>query len=799
MAAQTKVSETWKNMTAPYIKIGESWKIAKSAWIKLDDNKWRNWFLQGGLNDAGFNEEDSYGTFDASVRTVVVQSDEKIVMGGSFTAFNGTVVNRIIRLNNDGTLDTEFSNNTGFGANNTVRGIAIQPDGKIVVAGDFTAFNGVATPRIVRLNTDGTLDTAFTINNGTGPNTNVSSVATQADGKIVVVGSFTFFNQVGGVNRIVRLNSDGTRDTAFNTNTGTGASAEGRAVAIQSDGKIVVGGQFTTFNGTTVNRIVRLNADGTLDAVFNINTGTGFNSTTTSLAIQSDGKIVVGGQFTTFNGTTVNRIVRLNADGTLDTAFSTNTGTGTNSNVDSLAIQPDGKIVIGGSFASFNGTTANRIARLNSDGTLDTAFTINNGTGANSSVDSLAIQTDGKIVVVGNFTTFNEVGVNFIVRLGSSGSFGDIPIKEFFGANNTVRRIAIQPDGKIVVAGDFTRFNGTTVNRIARLNSDGTLDTQFSANTGTGANGNITSLAIQSNGKIIIGGSLTTFNGASVNCIMCLNSDGTRDTAFTNNTGTAYFGTINSLAIQPDDKIVAVGSLGSFNFQSANRLIRLNSDGTRDSSFSTNGGSGLSNNAHSVAIQPDGKIVIGGFFTAFNGVATPRIVRLNTDGTLDTQFSANGGSGANSQVNSVAIQPDGKIVIGGFFASFNGTTANGIARLNSDGTLDTAFTINNGTGANGTVDSLAIQTDGKIVVGGQFTTFNGTTVNRIARLNSNGTRDTAFTDNTGTGATTATSPSFLINSIAIQSDGKIILGGQFTVFSQKIRTRLARISGDIAQ
>ena len=138
---------------------------------------------------------------------------------------------------------------------------------------------------------------------------------------------------------------------------------------------------------------------------------------------------------------------------------------------------------------------------------------------------------------------------------------------------------------------------------------------------------------------------------------------------------------------------------------------------------------------------------MGGSFSAFDGVTSGALARLNNDGTLDADFSANVGSGGSYQsevtsgvyesrysVTTVAPQPDGKILVGGAFTSFNGTTINRIARLNSDGTLDTAFITNTGTGANNDVIEIAIQPDGKIVVGGYFTGFGGYPANRIARL-----------------------------------------------------------------
>jgi uncharacterized delta-60 repeat protein len=764
--------------------------------------------------------------FNGTVYSVATQSDGKIFIVGSFTTFNGATVNRIVRLNSDGTLDTTFTANTGTGFNSFTYSIAIQSDGKIVIGGNFTTFNGATVNGIVRLNSDGTRDTTFTTNTGTAfpPFEGlVGSIAIQSDGKIAIGGSFTTFNGAT-VNRIVRLNSDGTRDATFTTNTGTGFNSQINSIAIQSDGKILIGGGFTTFNGVTVNSIVRLNSDGTRDTSFTTNTGTAFNDFVYSIAIQSDGKIICGGGFSTFNGVTVNNIVRLNSDGTRDTTFTTNTGTAFNSAVFPIAIQSDGKILIGGGFTTFNGVTVNRIVRLNADGTRDTTFTTNTGIGFDNTVISLAIQSDGKIVIVGYFTTFNGVTINRIAVLTNwiktapwgkasgvwakakeayanvagtwkqwwlDGGVNDTGFTIGTGFDSNVFSIAIQSDGKLVIGGLFTTFNGVTVNRIVRLNSDGTIDTAFTTNTGTAFNSFVFSIAIQSDGKIVVGGWFTTFNGVTVNRIVRLNSDGTRDTSFTTNTGTAFNSTVYSIAIQSDGKIICGGAFTSFNGATVNRIVRLNSDGTIDTAFTANTNTDiLENSIYSIAIQSDGKIICGGDFTTFDGGTFRYIVRLNTDGTRDTAFTTNTGTAFNSTVESIAIQSDGKILIGGAFTTFNGVTVNRIVRLNSDGTRDTSFTTNTGTGFNGTVYSIAIQSDGKLVIGGSFITFNDVTVNRIVRLNSDGTRDTTFTTNTGTAFDST------VLSIAVQSDGKIVCGGSFLGYNNINRTRLARIGGE---
>ena len=353
--------------------------------------------------------------------------------------------------------------------------------------------------------------------------------------------------------------------------------------------KIYAAGQFGSYNGTTANRIARLNTNGSIDTTFNV--GAGFNNNANSAKDQSDKKILVGGGFTTYQGTTANRIVRLNTNGSLDTSF--NAGTGPSSNVTTILVQSDQKILIGGFFTTYQGTTANRIARLNTNGSLDTSFSI--GTGLNSGFESALIQSDQKIFIAGGFTT----------------------------------------------------YNGTTINRIARLNTNGSLDTSFSVGTG--------------------------FNAI-----------------------------VHKIIFQPDGKIVAIGGFSSYNGTSINRIARLNTNGSLDTTF--NVGTGLNLLSYSLGIQSDGKILAGGAFTTYNGTARNRIVRLNTNGSLDTTFNI--GTGFNAEPTEILIQSDGKILVGGFFITYNGTTANRIARLNTDGSLDTSFSI--GTGFNSTVSELVI-------------------------------------------------------------------------------------------
>ncbi len=354
----------------------------------------------------------------------------------------------------------------------------------------------------------------------------------------------------------------------------------------------------------------------------------------------------------------------------------------------------------------------------------------------------------------------------------------DLSFNPGSGANDEVKSISLQQDGKIIIAGYFTSYRGVGRNRVARVNNDGTIDNTF--NLGTGANSNIWSTSIQPDGKILIGGEFTSYNGTARNYIARLNADGSIDPSFNTGSGPGNF--VTSISLQSDGKIIIVGGFSSFNGTSRNGIARLNSDGSLDATF--NPGTGVNFTIWTSSIQADGKIIIGGSFTSFNGVGRIRVARLNTNGSLDNTF--NPGLGAEHSFNpayilTTLIQPDGKIIIGGYFNSYNGTARNYITRLNANGSLDATF--NTGTGTDWQVNTTALQPDGKIIIGGQFTSYNGTARSRIARLNANGTLDATF-NSTGTG---------FINATALQPDGKILIGGSFTSYNGTARNRVARV------
>jgi uncharacterized delta-60 repeat protein len=745
-----------------------------------NQTKAQSYIYSDGRLDSDFINGEFKGV-DYRVNTTVIQGDGKILIGGEFNSYNGTPANCIARLNTEGSLDTDFNIGTGFNDNGDykVETIVLQSDGKILVGGGFTSYNGTTVNHIVRLNTDGSLDTDFNI--GVGFNSNVMGMGLQSDGKIVVIGQFSSYNGTA-VSRIARLNTNGTLDTSFNI--GTGFNWWGpESIFIQDDNKIVIGGLFTTFNGVTRNEIARLNADGTLDTTFDPGTGLSgsYYPEILDIAVQSDGKIIiVGMRIDTYRGTSIGYIARINTDGSLDTDFHANAGTGFTIRTASVAIQSDGKILIGGDFDSYNGTTIKKIARLNSNGTLDNTFTSPSKIYSWMWVRDISIQSDNKIII----------GGDYLERLNSDGSLDTSFNPGAKGFNGYISIVTTQDDGKILVGGGFTSYNDTAVNYIARLNVDGSLDETFNFG-GLGFDDCVNTIALQSDGKILVGGWFTSYNGTTANNIVRLNSDGSLDTTF-NSGGLGFDNYINTIALQSDGKILVGGDFSSYNGNLANNIARLNSDGSIDASFNMEEGfNGDWERVYFVTIQNDDKILVGGYFTIYNGTEVNNIVRLNTDGSMDTTFNQGTGFGGDwPAVCSIALQNDGKILVGGGFNSYNGVMANYIVRLNSDGSLDETFSSGTGLGNDYPyIQTMSLQDDGKILIGGYFTSYNGTAVNNIVRLNSDGSLDETFNSGTGLAGLFYAG----VYSVFFQNDNKILVGGFFTSYNNTEVTFLTRL------
>lgn len=367
-----------------------------------------------------------------------------------------------------GLLDESFD--PGEGPDGNIYRMIHDANGAIVICGTFEQFDGTPRPRMARLTADGALDTAFDPGKGPqGPDRNVRALLPMPDGGVLVGGSFDKFNDAHGQFRFVRLKPDGKVDPGFKI--GPQVRHPARTFEWAPDGNILAAGNWTSFS-VPHRGLAMIDVSGRYVSGFNPGPGLLKNEGIFELAFQSDGKILLSGRFKKFSGHSRPHLIRLNPDGSLDAAF-ISTG-GPDPHVGPFAAQPDGKILIGGLFERVGETPRGRIARLNADGSLDERFAA--GAGFNAKVNDLALLSNGKIVVVGGFESFNGVARNRIARLNADGSL-DGSFDPGEGADADVTRVVVEPDGKLLIAGAFTRYDGRDRVRVARLHGGGIENT----------------------------------------------------------------------------------------------------------------------------------------------------------------------------------------------------------------------------------------------------------------------------------------------------------------------------------
>lgn len=348
-------------------------------------------------------------------------SDGKILFAGLFTTFSGIPFNRIIRLNTDGTIDSDFKIGNGF--DDEVYELAIQPDGKIVVGGYFSKYNNTTAHKIIRLNYDGSVDDTF--KSGLGFDFSVWTISIQSDGKILVGGEFKHYDEIQA-NYIIRLNIDGTIDTSFNY--GDGFNADVFNIVNLDEGKNLILGSFTTYNGQTHNRILRIHNDGSVDTSFNV--GSGFNRDVYYGLLESDGSMIIVGAFNGFNTKTYNRIIKLNADGSVDQKFVIGDGFQSSSEytlVFGIYKYLD-KYFVTGDFNFYDGITANGLIKLNSDGSIDTSFDYGTGLSFVSSSFNIGLILDNGVhIEFGRFNEYNGYRVMNVIFLNPLGRLLNCP------------------------------------------------------------------------------------------------------------------------------------------------------------------------------------------------------------------------------------------------------------------------------------------------------------------------------------------------------------------------------------
>ncbi len=698
---------------------------------------------------------------DGSVGALALQPDGKILIAGNFTQVRGLARPGLARLNPDGSGDSSFDPATGGFA------LVLQPDGKVLVGG-------------ARLHADGSLDTTFTLPLITGYDSisQSAAMALQPDGRILIYGGF---RAVGTTLRsgIARLNADGSLDESFLPDTSDNFYARVDAVTLQPDGKILIGGQSMTVDNAS---IARLNPDGSRDVSFNA----GPDDFVSAVTLQPDGKVLIGGLFQSVNGVARGGFARLEANGALDPEFVP--GAGTSGWTIAIAVQPDGKIITG-RFST--GASGSKLARLYPDGSLDSAF--GNLPGIQPSIYALAIQSDGKVLACGIDIAgdSNLVSLNTLVRLNTDGS-RDGTFVVLGGVGGKVYSLAVQPDGKVLIGGNFPNIYRTRGVTVARLDPDGGLDGTFQPALGIPADGE--RILLQPDGRMLLSGrsqsvdSEGTVTGRGE--ITRLHSDGSLNHSF--HAGAGVPGGFDLMALQPDGRILACGE-STVDDVRYKTLARLNADGSVDGTFQP-----LAMEVRNlpdincVAAQADGKVLVGGRFSIGDDPGSYSLVRLNADGSLDGGFRHGYSEEfVGIEVRCVIPRGDGRILIAGALTGTDGVVAETVQWLNADGSVDASFDTGPGVSIyTATTDGggIAWQPDGKVIASGYYRPETEEYYSGPVRLNIDGSLDRGFSFETGY---------FPGNHcLELQADGNVLVGGKFLTIRGVLRPHVARLSGD---
>jgi uncharacterized delta-60 repeat protein len=651
------------------------------------DKSGRNYYRILKLNADGSVDS----TFNAGagandeVRSLLSDSN-KVLAGGYFTQFDGQNRAAFLRLNADGSIDTSFAallferTNPYFPAP-FVRASAIQPlDGKYLAGGEFTAVNSIPADHLVRLNTNGSVDANFNASgfhvygaNGVRERP-ISDLALQTDGKVLISGRYFLPNVPNQKCALLRLNTDGSLEHAFPEST---AVPTAQAMKLLPSGQILYGEYY----------LYRRDADGNLlagypQSAFGIPMDPEILARMLDVDAQSSGSFFVAGS-EIVNGAKKSGLAQFNANGTLSSFYAGEFQA--DSLPDKVAAAADGTIYVSGAFDRIDGQSRLGFARLKKDGTLDTGFASVGALGF-LKIKTFCLQPDGKILVGGLKTSSDVLGYDFgFDRFGADGrrdvSFHPINYGEF---SENAFRADLSPDGSFIVSSD-SEYDLVNHTAIIRIGSDGSTDYNFSFG------GYVVANALEENAYSI------THVFFSDNRPLVFGQDGKFLAKYFDRTGKYHL-----VRVKPDGQIdtsFAVGTVNPVRVSNTSILVydfEPFGGGYVSVPLTTAPGASLSD----AMILPDGKTIVVGMFTKYNNTTAPGIVRLLSNGNIDTTFHPGGGAQWTTtqvdadhipQIDSVERQQNGQLLITGNFEAYDGRAFPGIALLNSDGKPDPSF------------------------------------------------------------------------------------------------------------
>jgi uncharacterized repeat protein (TIGR02543 family) len=696
----------------------------------------------------------------------------------------------------------------------SINAITKQPDGKMLIGGNFNYVNGVARNNLARLNVDGSLDLSWdpNIDNSVQTFHYVQAIVVDSSGKVYIGGNFS---TVGTETRYGLARIDGTTGVVDSWHPSTGGTINALALD-EVSGRLYAGGNFAfsnTQNNSTISNLVKISTATGLADAWDAQSDNAINS----LALDGAGNLFAAGFFTSIGGQPRNYIAKLDAS----TALATSWDAGADNYVNSLALNGSGNLYVGGSFTRIGNQARNGLAKLDANSALAVTNWDAQASGSyGSTVTAILPDSSGNLYVSGLFTNIGGQARTNLARLDASakaaswiadtdnipltltldgqgqlyagGQFLNIggqfrpaiarldpasatvaSLPSSVGSTAMVSAIARQESGKIVVGGTFAFADLTPRNNLLRLNTDGTLDAAWHPD----PDGPVFGLAADTLGHVYVGGIFNQIGGkshmsaAQIDEITGLASDW--DTGL----DTANGDTVNTIAVENNE--VYLG--GNFNLYSnsihpnLNSLAKFNNTTGEATSWDAKL-SGL-NSVKAIAVDGAGHVYVGGLFSGADQSTRNNIVKLESATGVATPWDAN----VNGVVNALAIDKAGNVVMGGDFSSSGGVARNNLAKLDSISGIATAWNPN----ADGAVISLAVESSGTIYAGGYFTHITGLQRNHLAQIYSN-----------GSGLATAWNPNVdnIVAGLVLEGSGNVFVGGNFSSIGGQARYGLASLS-----
>lgn len=788
----------------------------------------------------------SFRGFSGDISQAFPLDDGSVIYIGTFTSFVDSsgvshAVNRIIKINPDGTVNTEFKTNIGSGFNDRVTsGVLDSTKSNLYVIGTFTQLKGASRGEFAKISVSGLPDPIFNTNTGTacGSNCTPSWIDRDSNNNIYLSGSFQYF---GGVfilapstayAPIMKFSPSGVRDIPFQTTVGSLPEAETvvtRVSVNRNNNHLIVNYCNAT---TSVCGLIKMNPSGVRDNAFSTNAGTFIGFGLVYMVFDSSNNIYMMTNTTSGKGgAPVRYLLKYSENGTPNTAFN-NALVSLNINNQPSTLGFDGTyLYLSGAFNTVTGGVTRQLLRLSTSGVWDSTFNATTGTNdANSPFQSITINNfsfdaSGNIFLVGKFNFFNGKSANYQVKLNSSGeTINYIPSAPELNAR--VTKIVQDSTGSIYLVGAFTCYGanpcstgngGLALGYILKLNPDLTINKDFLKNIGLGPNFVVNTIALDSSDNVYIGGRFTQVGTVANNAryIAKLNSAGTLNPQFSSAldvtpgiklTSSGFNESINSIVIDTSNNLYIGGTFTQYKNtpNNARYIAKLTSSGAIVPEFSNeldvNSGiklasSGFNAEVSTLALEGQASLYVGGLFTSFKGVANSSkyLAKLSTGGSLNSQFQSNYGStstgGLNSAVRAIGVDAMGNVFVGGDFTAYNGVVggAKYLAKFNNQGIIDAPFMdsldVSPGvkvfatSGFNLSVSDILIDNSDLFVVG-SFTSFKGV---------ANSAKGIAKLDNTGmldtsfqsnVGVGFDTAPS----SIMMSSDYRLYLCGYFTSY-----------------